>query len=128
MVLGGLTKGWGWLSFPVGFDTLRYSSRKTLLQVEEGVSPYREAENFCAHLHRTNILWGLCYNFSMQAWKLILIGFLLCLSGVIFPFLMVVEILESTFLLNFLSYIASVLGLFLGIIGAAYYVRENRQK
>jgi len=64
----------------------------------------------------------------VRAWKLILIGFLLCLSGVIFPFLMVVKILESTFLLNFLSYTASVLGLFLGIIGAAYYVRENRRQ
>jgi cytosine/uracil/thiamine/allantoin permease len=64
----------------------------------------------------------------VRAWKLILIGFLLCLSGVIFPFLMVVKILESSFLLNFLSYTASVLGLFLGIIGAAYYVRENRKQ
>jgi len=70
----------------------------------------------------------LCYNCRVRAWKLILIGFLLCLSGVIFPFLMVVKILESTFLLNFLSYTASVLGLFLGIIGAAYYVRENRRQ
>ncbi|MCS6907337.1 MAG: hypothetical protein RML93_05575 [Anaerolineales bacterium] len=64
----------------------------------------------------------------MRAWKLILIGFILCLSGVILPFLMVIKVLESTFLLNFLSYIASLLGLFLGIIGAAYYVRENRPK
>jgi hypothetical protein len=64
----------------------------------------------------------------MRAWKLILIGFLLCLSGVVFPFLMVIKVLESTFLLNFLSYLASIVGLFLGIIGAAYYVRENRQK
>jgi len=64
----------------------------------------------------------------MRAWKLILIGFVLCLSGVIFPFLMVIKVLESTFFLNFLSYTASVLGLFLGIIGAAYYVRENRQR
>jgi hypothetical protein len=64
----------------------------------------------------------------MRAWKLILIGFLLCLSGVVFPFLMVIKVLESTFLLNFLSYLASIVGLFLGIIGAAYYVRENSQK
>lgn len=64
----------------------------------------------------------------MRAWKLILLGFLLCLSGVVLPFLMVIRVLESTFFLNFLSYTASILGLFLGIIGAAYYVRENRQK
>lgn len=64
----------------------------------------------------------------MRAWKLILLGFLLCLSGVVLPFLMVIRVLESTFFLNFLSYTVSILGLFLGIIGAAYYVRENRQK
>lgn len=35
------------------------------------------------------------------------------------PFLMVIRVVESTFLMNFLSYGASVAGLFLGIIGVA---------
>jgi len=60
--------------------------------------------------------------------NLILIGFFLVLIGVILPLLMVVQIIKSTFFLNFFSYGASVLGLFLGIIGAAYYVRMNRGK
>ena len=64
----------------------------------------------------------------MRPWQLILIGFILSVMGVIFPFLMVIQILPSTFFLNFFSYIASVMGLFLGIIGASRYVRANRKK
>lgn len=58
----------------------------------------------------------------------ILIGFLLVLLGVILPFLMVIKILESTFFLNFFSYTASILGLFLGLVGASLYAREHRKK
>jgi hypothetical protein len=58
---------------------------------------------------------------------LILIGFVLSLMGVVFPFLMVVKVLPSTFTLNFLSYAAMVAGLFLGITGAAMYVRLNKK-
>ncbi|MGA7195060.1 MAG: hypothetical protein WBW94_15665 [Anaerolineales bacterium] len=64
----------------------------------------------------------------MRPWQLILIGFILSVMGVVFPFLMVIQILPSTFFLNFFSYIASVMGLFLGIIGASRYVRANRKK
>jgi hypothetical protein len=64
----------------------------------------------------------------MRPWQLILIGFILSMMGVIFPFLMVIQVLPSTFFLNFFSYIASVMGLFLGIIGASRYVRANRKK
>jgi len=44
---------------------------------------------------------------------------ILLLVGIVLPFLMVMQVLPSTFALNFLSYIASVAGLFLGIIGIA---------
>jgi len=64
----------------------------------------------------------------MRPWQLILLGFILSMMGVIFPFLMVIELLPSTFFLNFFSYAVSVTGLFLGIIGASRYVRENRKK
>ena len=60
--------------------------------------------------------------------NLILIGFFLVLIGVILPLLMVVQIIKSTFFLNFFSYGSSVLGLLLGLIGAAYHVRMNRGK
>lgn len=59
---------------------------------------------------------------------IILIGFILVLTGVILPLLMVIKTLESTFFLNFFSYTASTLGFFLGIIGASMSVRENRKK
>lgn len=60
-------------------------------------------------------------------WGLIAIGLLLSLTGMILPFLIVLHILPSTFLLNFFAFAASMLGLFLGLIGAAYYVRRNRR-
>ena len=59
---------------------------------------------------------------------LILIGFVLVLLGAILPFLMVMKILESTIFLNFFSYIASMIGLFLGIIGSAFLVRYRKSK
>jgi len=64
----------------------------------------------------------------MRPWQLILLGFILSVMGVIFPFLMVIQFLPSTFFLNFFSYTASITGLFLGIIGASLYVKENRKK
>jgi hypothetical protein len=63
----------------------------------------------------------------IPAWGLIAIGFLLSLTGVILPFLMVLHILPSTFFLNFFSFGASMLGVFLGLVGASYYVRRNRK-
>lgn len=63
----------------------------------------------------------------MQPWKLILIGLLLSLMGVALPFLMVICVIPSTFFLNFFSYVASLTGLLLGIIGASRYVQENRK-
>lgn len=56
------------------------------------------------------------------------IGFVLVLFGAVAPFLMVMRIVPSTFFLNFFSYAASVSGLFLGIIGAALYVRNHRKR
>ena len=63
---------------------------------------------------------------GIQPWKLIVIGFVLVLMGFVLPFLMVVRVLESSIFLSFLSYAASVGGLFLGLIGAAMYVRIRR--
>ncbi|MBU1659941.1 MAG: hypothetical protein KKD28_00535 [Chloroflexi bacterium] len=57
---------------------------------------------------------------------LIIIGFFLVLFGFVAPFLIILGVLESTFLLNFVSYAASVGGLFMGIIGTAWYSRVNR--
>ncbi len=48
--------------------------------------------------------------------------------GVVFPFLMVIHILESTFFLNFLSFILSTLGMFLGVVGIAVSRTRGRRK
>lgn len=55
--------------------------------------------------------------------NLIYLGFALVLAGAVLPFLMVIHVLESTFFLNFFAFIASVLGLFLGLIGASRVTR-----
>jgi len=59
---------------------------------------------------------------------IIWIGFGLVLLGFLLPLLIVVKVLESTFFLNFFSFIASVLGLFLGLIGTAQYALEFKRK
>jgi membrane associated rhomboid family serine protease len=64
----------------------------------------------------------------MQPKWLILIGFFLVLFGFVAPFLMVLEVLKSTFALNFISHAASISGLFMGMIGAALYTRTRRKR
>jgi hypothetical protein len=57
---------------------------------------------------------------------MLVVGFLLIfLGGVVLPFLMVLHIIESTFFLVFLSFTSSTIGLFLGLIGAAEFVRKR---
>jgi heme/copper-type cytochrome/quinol oxidase subunit 4 len=65
---------------------------------------------------------------TLSPLKMILIGFILMVLGVILPFLMVLHIIASTFFLNFFSYTASLVGLILGLIGSAYYVRLKKKK
>jgi hypothetical protein len=43
------------------------------------------------------------------------------------PFLMVLRVVESTFFLNFLSWGASVGGLYLGVIAVASLVRRRKK-
>ncbi|OGN94020.1 MAG: hypothetical protein A2Z71_07535 [Chloroflexi bacterium RBG_13_50_21] len=59
---------------------------------------------------------------------IILIGFVLVLLGAILPYLMVMRFVKSTFFLNFFSYGASIVGLFLGIIGSALIVQYRKKK
>jgi hypothetical protein len=57
---------------------------------------------------------------------LLILGVLMMLMGIILPFLMVIQVLESTFLLNFFSWGLSVVGLALGTIGFAMYSRGRK--
>jgi hypothetical protein len=58
--------------------------------------------------------------------RLILIGFFLALLGFVLPFLMTLHILKTTFFLSFVSWGSTTGGLFLGLIGAANYVRSQK--
>jgi membrane associated rhomboid family serine protease len=58
----------------------------------------------------------------------ILIGFLLVLAGFVLPFLMVMRIIASSFLLNLISYGASMAGLIMGLMGAAMWTRIERAR
>jgi hypothetical protein len=59
--------------------------------------------------------------------RLMIIGVLLMIAGVVLPLLMVLGIVESTFLLAFISYGASLIGMFLAFIGLFSYVRFRRK-
>ena len=63
----------------------------------------------------------------LHPWQITAIGFVLVLLGFLLPLLMVIHIIEASFLLSFLSHGASVAGLFLGLIGAASHVRLGRR-
>ena len=61
-------------------------------------------------------------------WKFILLGFVMALSAVIIPMLMILQFIPSTFFLNFLSYVLSVTGLVLGFYGMSMLVKIRRKK
>lgn len=62
------------------------------------------------------------------SWKhLLAIGFVLITVGVVVPFLIVLHLLPSTFLLNFLAYGSSVAGLWIGTLGAVQMYLDRRQ-
>lgn len=56
---------------------------------------------------------------------LLAIGLTLMLLGIIFPFLMVIHVIPSSFVLNFFSWGATIVGWALGMIGVATYVKNK---
>lgn len=60
--------------------------------------------------------------------RLIAVGLVLVIIGAVLPFLIVMSVLPSTFLLNILAYATSTVGIFLGVIGVAMHVGEARRK
>ena len=67
-------------------------------------------------------------NIEQHPLRMIIIGFVLLVLGVAFPLLMMIQVIESTFWLNFLSFGMQVSGLFLGFIGGTLYVRAHKNK
>jgi len=60
--------------------------------------------------------------------QMLIIAVILLVLGAVLPFLMVMDVLESTFFLNFFSYACQVSGLVLGMIGTFSLVKINRDK
>jgi len=58
---------------------------------------------------------------------LLSLGLILLFSGWIIPLLMVMHVIPSTFTLNFLGWMFSVGGLFLGFVGAAIWVKTKKE-
>jgi hypothetical protein len=61
----------------------------------------------------------------MNPLTLIAIGFALVLMGFLGPFLMVLQILESSLMLTFSAYGASLVGLVLSLYGVSYYTSSR---
>lgn len=55
------------------------------------------------------------------------LGIFLMFLGIALPFLIVIKVLESTFLLNFFAWGASVAGLAFGTIGFAMWSRGKKE-
>ena len=62
---------------------------------------------------------------SNKWWRDLFAAF--AMLGFLIPFLMVMHIIEAGLFLSFLSFAASTVGLFLGLIGAARYVGGRRR-
>ena len=67
-------------------------------------------------------------NTTSQTVLYLVIALILLVLGVAIPFLILLQMLESTFFLNFLAFGASMAGLFLGIFTVMLYTRERRSK
>ena len=65
---------------------------------------------------------------NSQPRGMIFTAVILLLAGAILPFLMIIGVLESTFFMNFLTYIASVIGMFVGFLGIAMWVGDERRQ
>ncbi len=59
---------------------------------------------------------------------MILVGGAMMVVSVVLPFLMVMQLLRSTFFLNFLSYGLSVAGILIGFVGMVNLVKIRRIK
>ena len=60
--------------------------------------------------------------------SLIGVGFVLVLIGAVLPFLMVLKVIQTGFILAFISFAASLAGLIMGTLGSFLYVREHRRR
>ncbi len=55
------------------------------------------------------------------------VGVFLMLVGIALPLLILIKVLESTYFLNFFSYICQILGLVIAMLGLVTYVRLHKK-
>jgi len=60
--------------------------------------------------------------------RYLIVGIGLMVLSVVLAFMMVLQILPPTFFLNGLTYLASLVGLILGVVGVAYQVQFTRRR
>jgi hypothetical protein len=65
---------------------------------------------------------------SLSPGMMVVIGFVMVILGLVITVLMVIQIIPSTFLLNFIAYAVSFGGLMLGFVGGAFIVLANRAR
>jgi len=61
-----------------------------------------------------------------KSFNMIIVGFILLVTGVVVPLLMVTGVLESTFLWNTVAIVAQIAGLILGLVGIGIYMSSRR--
>jgi len=59
--------------------------------------------------------------------KMMVVGAVLMIAGVVLPLFMVIKLIESTFLLAVISYMASLAGMFIAFLGLFSYVHIRRK-
>ena len=64
----------------------------------------------------------------LRYYRLLIIGFLLVLGGVVVPFLTMIDVIPANFVLLFSSYAGSIVGIVLGLVWSAGYVQEVRSR
>jgi len=68
----------------------------------------------------------------MRAWlttgRMVAIGLVLMIIGILLPFLMVLDVIESTFFMNFFSYILSLVGMLVASVGAIMWGVSKRNE
>jgi hypothetical protein len=65
---------------------------------------------------------------KVHGFQYILLGFVLVVMGAVIPFLMVLQVITLSFWLSFLGYSASVIGLFIGMLGTFGISQEELDK
>ncbi len=61
----------------------------------------------------------------MNPLRIILVGLVLVLIGVLVPFLIVIDIIAPSYLFGLVSFVCSLTGVLLGVVGASWYRREQ---